>query len=112
MSDEEIKRKNLDLIAYLVEKILNTIEKININNQEEQPEVIDMPELENKESAAQRQQKEQGLRILAPKQMIIRLAILLAQLKAGNNSEKLKNEIIQIAYSLFVQIKNPKQSSL
>ena len=33
--------------------------------------------------------------------MITRLPILLAQLKAGNNSQKLKNEIRQIAYSLY-----------
>ena len=38
---------------------------------------------------------------MRPKQMIIRLPILLAQLKAGNNSQKLKNEIRQIAYSLY-----------
>ena len=52
--------------------------------------VIDMPELESEESAAQREQG-QGLNILTPKQIIIRLPILLAQLKAGNNSKKLKN---------------------
>ena len=57
-----------------------------------------MPELENEESAEQRRnQQGQGLKILTPKQMIIRLLILLAQLKAGNNSEKLKNELRQIA---------------
>ena len=33
--------------------------------------------------------------------MITRLPILLAQLKAGNNSQKLKNEIRQIIYSLY-----------
>ena len=33
--------------------------------------------------------------------MITRLLILLAQLKAGNNSEKLKNEIRQLVYSLY-----------
>ena len=33
--------------------------------------------------------------------MITRLPILLAQLKAGNNSNKLKNETRQIAYSLY-----------
>ena len=38
---------------------------------------------------------------MTPKQMITRLPILLAQLKAGNNSEKLKNEIRQIVYSLY-----------
>ena len=44
-----------------------------------------MPELETQESAAQRGQ---GLKILAPQQMLSRLPISLAQLKAGNNSEK------------------------
>ena len=34
--------------------------------------------------------------------MIIRLPILLAELKAGNNSQKLKTEIRQIAYSLYI----------
>ena len=42
----------------------------------------------------------QGLKIMTPKQMIPRLPILLAQLKPGNNSQKLKNEIRQIVYSL------------
>ena len=36
-----------------------------------------------------------GLKILTPNQMFSRLSITLAQLKAGNNSEKLKNEITQ-----------------
>ena len=42
----------------------------------------------------------QGLKILTPNQMLSRLPISLAQLKAGNNSEKLKNEIRQLLYSL------------
>ena len=33
--------------------------------------------------------------------MLSRLPITLAQLKAGNNSEKLKNEIRQLLYSLY-----------
>ena len=33
--------------------------------------------------------------------MLIRLRITLAQLKAGNNPEKLKNEIRQLLYSLY-----------
>ena len=41
-----------------------------------------------------------GLKILTPDQMLNRLPITLAQLKAGNNSEKLKNEIRQL-YSLY-----------
>ena len=41
-------------------------------------------------------QRGHGLKILTPNQMLSRLSISLAQLKAGNNFENLKNEIIQI----------------
>ena len=43
----------------------------------------------------------QGLKISTPDQMLSRLPITLAQLKAENNSEKLKNEIRQLLYSLY-----------
>ena len=46
-------------------------------------------------------QQGQGLKILTPNQILSRLPITLAQLKAGNNSEKLKNEIRQLLYSLY-----------
>ena len=42
-----------------------------------------------------------GLKIITSKQMLNRLPILLAQIQAGNNSNKLKNEIRQILYSLY-----------
>ena len=42
-----------------------------------------------------------GLKILTPNQMLKRLPIALAQVKAGNNSESLLNEIRQILYSLY-----------
>ena len=42
-----------------------------------------------------------GLKILPPKQILQRLPIALAQVKAGNNSESLLNEIRQIIYSLY-----------
>ena len=41
------------------------------------------------------------LKILAPKQMLQRLPIALAQVKSGNNSENLLNKIKQIVYSLY-----------
>ena len=41
------------------------------------------------------------LKILTPKQMLRRLPIALAEIKAGNNSENLLNEIQQITYSLY-----------
>ena len=56
-----------------------------------------------------RQQQGQGLKILTPNQMLSRLPISLAKLKAGNNSEKLKNEIRQLLYSLYRSKKLTKQ---
>ena len=54
-------------------------------------------------------QSGQGLKIQTPNQMLSRLPISLAQLKAGNNSEKLKNEIRQLLYSLYRSKKLTKQ---
>ena len=46
-------------------------------------------------------QSGQGIKILTPSQMISRLPITLEQLNAGNNSEKLKNEVSQLLHSLY-----------
>ena len=54
-------------------------------------------------------QEGQGLKILTPQQMLSRLLISLAQLEAGNNSEKVKNEIRQLLYSLYCSKNYPKQ---
>ena len=43
----------------------------------------------------------EGLKILTPKQMLQRLSIALAQVKAGNTFENLLNEIWQIIYFLY-----------
>ena len=82
MSEDEIKNKRLDYLKDLVKGIIDANKKLD-----------DMPDLESEESATERQ-KGQGLKIFTPKQMITGLLILLAQLKAGNNSQKLKNNII------------------
>ena len=52
---------------------------------------------------AKRLARQEGdrLKILTPNQMLKRLPIALAQIKAGNNSESLLNEIRQIVYSLY-----------
>ena len=70
MSKAEIEIKNPELIVEIVEKIL----KFNKQNQQEG----------------------QAIKILTPNQMLNRLPIALAQLQAGNNSSKLKNEIRQL----------------
>ena len=51
--------------------------------------------------AKQNETKRTGLKILTSKQMLQRLPIALAQVKAGNNLENLLNEIRQIIYSLY-----------
>ena len=42
-----------------------------------------------------------GLKILTPNKLLMKLPVLLTQIKAGNNSNKLKNEIRQILYVLY-----------
>ena len=42
-----------------------------------------------------------GLKILTPQQIFTRLPIIVAQIKAGNNSRELKNKIRQLLYSLY-----------
>ena len=49
----------------------------------------------------QNETKGTGLKVLTPKQMLQRLPIALAQVKAGNNSESLLNEIRRIVYSSY-----------
>ena len=72
------------------------------NEVDKQPDTTDMPDLEREKDAAERREKSgKGLKILTPQEMLSRLAITLAQLKAGNNAEKLKKEIRQLLYSLY-----------
>ena len=54
-------------------------------------------------------QSGQCLKVLIPNHILSRFPISLAQLKAGNNSEKLKNEIRQLLYSLYWSKKLTKQ---
>ena len=74
MDENEIEIEKPSEIVDIVEKILE------FNNQD---------------------QEGQGLKILTPDQMLSRLSISLAHLKAGNNSQKLKNEIRQLLYLLY-----------
>ena len=60
-------------------------------------------------SLNEQKQREQGLKILRSNQMLSRLPIFLPLLKAENNSEKLKNEIRQLLYSLYRSKKLTKQ---
>ena len=91
------------------ESIAETTEFRN-QKSDEQPDTADMPDLESEESAPQRRnQQGKGLKIVTPNQMLSRLSISLTQLKAGNNFEKLENEIRQLLYSLYRLKKLTKQ---
>ena len=74
MSKEKRENKKPDKIVEIVEEILKFNKQI---------------------------QQGKGLKILTPNQMLRRLPISLAQIKAGNNSGNLKNEIRQLLYSLY-----------
>ena len=52
----------------------------------------------------------EGLKILTSEQILQRLPIAFAQVKVGNNSESLLNEIRQIVYSLHQSKENTKKS--
>ena len=71
---------------------------ITTQQSDEQPDTSDTSDQEN--LLKNPLHRKQRLKILTPNQMLSRLPITLAQLKAGNNSEKLKNEIRQLLYSL------------
>ena len=51
--------------------------------------------------AKQNETKGTGIKIFTPKQILQRLPITLAQVKVGNNSQNLLNQIKQIIYSLY-----------
>ena len=99
----ETHQKYINLMVHLIIGLgkLDTDIK-NLSKDEVENKILDyLKDLVDDEKAAQGQQEGQGLKILTPQQMIPRLPILLAQLKAGNNSQKLKNEIRQLLYSLY-----------
>ena len=71
-------------------KTMSVLREILKTKSNKQTDATDMPELESEESTAERRKIDgKGLKILTPGQMLSRLPITLAQLKAGNNSQKL-----------------------
>ena len=91
-----VERIRLEHLVNVVEDILDGVEG------KKDLYLLEIPDLESEEYAAQRRnQSGRGSKILMPNQMLSRLPISLIQLKAGNNSEKLKNEIRQLLYPLY-----------
>ena len=91
-----VECRKLENLANIVGDILDSI------RESKDVHFLEITDLESEESAAQgRNQPGWGLKILTPNQMLSRLPISLAELKAGNNSQKLKSEIRQLLYSLY-----------
>ena len=106
------KKKNNDLVELI--KIRWSNLKDEIGKMSEDEKKIEKPDkilkiVEEILEFNKQNQSGKGLKILTPNQMLSRLPITLAQLKAGNNSEKLKNEIRQLLYSLCRSKKLKKQ---
>ena len=76
MSTEEIKNEKPNEILEIINKIIDSNKEVQ-------------------------NQHGENLKILTPNQMLNRLLITLAQLKARNNSEKIKNKTRQLLYSLY-----------
>ena len=104
-NDKKKNSKPVNVIKSGLNDLKNEIEGMGEEEEEiEKPnEIIDIAEKILKFN--KQNQSGQGLKILTPDQMLSRLPITLAQLKAGNNSQKLINEIMQLLYSMYHQKK-------
>ena len=84
-------------------EVINNLKKFYNSREEVINLFIDYIEMLSDANYDEKQNKTEGtgLKILTPKQMLKKLPIALAQVKAGNNSESLLNEIMQNVYSLY-----------
>ena len=100
-NDTEKNNKLVNLINSGLKDLKEEIKKMSEKEKEiEDPESI-VEIVEEILKFNKQKQEGQGIKILTPNQMLSRLPISLAQLQAGNSSEKLKNEIRQLFYSLY-----------
>ena len=109
---KKLRNKLIDLSEFKEKynKFLDNIKKFEYYKSEKEPgsvspnqkkmrrHVRDLKDISKKGDTSK---KGEGLKILNNKQMLNRLPILLAQMEAGNNSNKFKNEARQIVYSLY-----------
>ena len=110
---DESDEKSKDMVESINKKltklknIVKNVLKDKVSKVEENEKIIDIVErileYNNEKKSGE------GLKILTPNQMLSRLPITLAQLKAGNNSEKLKNEVRQLSCCLYRSKKLTKQ---
>ena len=92
MSENEIKNRRLDVLLMFIEELLN---KLQGESQEDLAFQYRPPRYFKKQGG-------DGLKIMIPNQLLTTFTILPAQKQAGNNSQKLNNEIRHIIYSLHI----------
>ena len=97
------KKKSVNIIKNRLKDLNNEINKMS--EEERENERVDklIEIVERILAYIKQQEKKEGrdIKILRPNQMLSRLPISLAQIEAGNNSNKLKNEIRQLLYSSY-----------
>ena len=98
----KVNEIRVDLIKKTLTERKKSIEKVAKNYDfriKENEKIIDI--VERIFEYNQLNELGQDLKVLIPSQMLSRLPISLTQLKAGNNSEKLKSEIRQLLHSSY-----------
>ena len=107
------KKENNELVNVIKSGLIDLKNKIKETSEDEKKNIKKPDKIfkivEEILEFNKQKQSELGLKILTPNQILSSWPITLAQLKAGNNSEKLKNEIRQLLYSLYRSKKLTKQ---
>ena len=109
-----IHKKNNQLVNIIKSRLKDLNNEINEMSEEEREnervgKIIEIVERILAYINQQQKREGTGIKILTPNQMLCRLPNSLAQLEAGNNSDKLKNEIRQLLYSLYCSKNITKQ---
>ena len=111
INDKDKNKKLVDLINSGLGDFKEEIEDMSKKEKESEKPYKTVDIVEEIFEFNEQKQKQEGkdLKILIPSQMLSRLPISLAQLKAGINSEKVKNKIRQLLYFLYRSKKLTKQ---
>ena len=105
---EDNQNKNNKIVKNINESFINLRNSINSKEIPENKNLKKVINIDEKILDFNKEQKGKGFKILTPKQMLQRIPIALAQIKAGNTSENLLNEIRQIIYSYILCIEKKK----
>ena len=108
IAEQKIGKSNaIKVYNNLVDKAEQIVELRYISHRQKMLEIVNyLEEIFNGPADKESATEGKGLKILTPNQMLSRLPITLAQLKAGNNSEKLKNMKLGNYYILCTDQKN------